>query len=522
MQIEAAAEDFSARYDAGAPQVVWTTLVADLETPVSAFLKVTGTRAKTPSRKNSLRETSPPVSFLLESVEGGAVRGRYSIIGLEPDLVFRVNGGRAEINRNPHERPHDFTPAPDPPLAALRTLIAESRIELPAPLPPMAAGVFGYLGYDMVRLMEDSLPAPSPDSLGIPDAILVRPTLVIVFDAVEDTITIVTPVRPHQSTTANAALAKARQRIAGVIDALDRPLDKSADAHLGPSTVTARSNTSAEEFKRMVRRAKDYITAGDIFQVVLSQRFEAPFRLPPFALYRALRRINPSPYLYFLDFGAFAIAGSSPEILVKAERGVVTIRPIAGTRRRGTTPHEDAALEAELLADPKERAEHLMLLDLGRNDVGRVAEIGSVKVTDQFFIERYSQVMHIVSNVEGKLRKDCDRLDALAAGFPAGTVSGAPKVRAMQIIDELEKEKRSLYAGCVGYFSAGAEMDTCIVLRTALLKDGVMYVQAGAGIVADSDPDFEQQECINKAKALFRAAEEAQRFASAAGSTNQA
>jgi anthranilate synthase component 1 len=266
----------------------------------------------------------------------------------------------------------------------------------------------------------------------------------------------------------------------------------------------------------MVLRAKDYIAAGDIFQVVLSQRFEAPFTLPPFSLYRALRRTNPSPYLYFLDFGGFAIAGSSPEILVKVANDVVTIRPIAGTRPRGATPHEDKALELELLADPKERAEHLMLLDLGRNDVGRVAQIGSVTVTDQFFVERYSHVMHIVSNVEGKLNADCDALDALAAGFPAGTVSGAPKVRAMEIIDELEKEKRGLYAGCVGYFSAAGEMDTCIVLRTALVKDGVMYVQAGAGIVADSNPESEQQECINKAKALFRAAEEARRFASAA------
>jgi anthranilate synthase component 1 len=266
-----------------------------------------------------------------------------------------------------------------------------------------------------------------------------------------------------------------------------------------------------------VLRAKEYIAAGDIFQVVLSQRFEAPFTLAPFALYRALRRVNPSPYLFFLDFCSFAVAGSSPEILVKTSDGTVTIRPIAGTRPRGATPHEDKALEEELLADPKERAEHLMLLDLGRNDVGRVAEIGTVEVTDQFFIERYSQVMHIVSNVEGKLRNDRDSLDALAAGFPAGTVSGAPKVRAMQIVDELEKEKRALYAGCVGYFSAGTDMDTCIVLRTAVIKDGVMYVQAGAGIVADSDPDFEQQECINKAKALFRAAEEAKRFASAAG-----
>jgi anthranilate synthase component I len=512
MQIETAAEEFSARYSAGAPQVVWTTLVADLETPVSAFLKVTGAR-----RKHSRRSGPPPISFLLESVEGGAVRGRYSIIGLEPDLIFRTNGRHAEINRNPQAHPHGFAPAGPGPLAALRALIEESRITLPDALPPMAAGVFGYLGYDMVRLIEDSLSAAGPGPIDIPDAILVRPTLVIVFDAVEDTITIVTPVRPHKAVTARAALTRARERLTEIVDALDRPLDKSAaGVHSGPLAVAPRSNTAPDEFKRMVLRAKEYIAAGDIFQVVLSQRFEAPFRLPPFALYRALRRVNPSPYLFFLDYGEFAIAGSSPEILVKAEHGVVTIRPIAGTRPRGATPHEDQALEAELLADPKERAEHLMLLDLGRNDVGRVAAIGSVKVTDQFFIERYSQVMHIVSNVEGRLRQDCDRLDALAAGFPAGTVSGAPKVRAMQIIDELEKQKRSLYAGCVGYFSAGEEMDTCIVLRTALIKDGVMYVQAGAGIVADSDPEFEQQECINKAKALFRAAEEAQRFASTA------
>jgi anthranilate synthase component 1 len=512
MQLEPAAEHFAARYAAGLAQVVWTTLVADLETPVSAFLKVTAARPEQPSGSRSRS-----ASFLLESVEGGAVRGRYSIIGLEPDLVLRVAGGRAEINRNPRQEPERFACAAAPPLQALRALIEESRITLPDVLPPMAAGVFGYLGYDMARLVEDSLAAPPPDPLGVPDAVLVRPTLVIVFDAVEDTMTVVTPVRADAAITADAALSRAQDRIAAIIDALDQPLDKSAGAyHAGPLEVAPRSNTTAAEFKRMALRAKEYIAAGDIFQVVLSQRFEAPFRLPPFSLYRALRRVNPSPYLYFLDFGTFAVAGSSPEILVKARAGRVTIRPIAGTRPRGATPHEDAALEAELLADPKERAEHLMLLDLGRNDVGRVAEIGSVKVTDQFFIERYSQVMHIVSNVEGKLRGDRDRLDALAAGFPAGTVSGAPKVRAMQIIDELEKEKRSLYAGCVGYFSAGDEMDTCIVLRTALIKDGVMYVQAGAGIVADSDPEREQQECVNKAKALFRAAEEAQRFASAA------
>jgi anthranilate synthase component 1 len=267
----------------------------------------------------------------------------------------------------------------------------------------------------------------------------------------------------------------------------------------------------------MVRRAKDYILSGDIFQVVLSQRFEAPYKLPPFSLYRALRRVNPAPFLYFLDYGTFALAGSSPEILVRARGERVTIRPIAGTRPRGATPHEDQALERELLADEKERAEHLMLLDLGRNDVGRVARIDTVNVTDRFFVERYSQVMHIVSNVEGELAAGHDALDALVAGFPAGTVSGAPKVRAMQIIDELEKDKRGPYAGSVGYFSAGGDMDTCIVLRTALIKDGKMFVQAGAGIVADSNPASEQQECVNKAKALFRAAEEARRFASMAG-----
>jgi anthranilate synthase component 1 len=501
MQIEPSAQAFAACYAAGEPQFVWTTLVADLETPVSAFLKIAGGR---------------PMSFLLESVEGGAVRGRYSIIGIDPDLILRVDGDSAEINRTPYTDPATFVPADDPPLTALRNIIAESRIALPPALPPMAAGVFGYLGYDMVRQME-VLPRPNPDPIGIPDAILVRPTLVIVFDSVQDTITVVTPVRVHAGVAAKTALSRAVERLSAVVDALDKPLDKAAtETHRGPLHFEPRSNTSPDEFKDMVLRAKEYIAAGDIFQVVLSQRFEAPFTLPPFALYRALRRVNPSPYLYFLDFGTFAVAGSSPEILVKSSRGTVTIRPIAGTRRRGATPHEDQALEAELLADPKERAEHLMLLDLGRNDVGRVAEIGSVKVTDQFFIERYSQVMHIVSNVEGRLRKDRDAIDALAAGFPAGTVSGAPKVRAMQIIDELEKDKRSLYAGCVGYFSAGEEMDSCIVLRTALIKDGVMYVQAGAGVVADSDPEFEQQECINKAKALFRAAEEARRFASAA------
>ena len=500
MQIEPTDSAFAERYDRGEAQVVWTTLVADLETPVSAFLKVAGGK---------------PLSFLLESVEGGAVRGRHSIIGIEPDLVWRAQGTKAEINRTARLKPDAFTPCPEPPLSALRSLIAESRIELPDSLPPMAAGVFGYLGYDTVRLMED-LPEPNPDPIGIPDAVMLRPTLIVVFDAVKDSITVVTPVRPEPGVDAKAALARATERLSSIVDQLDKPLDKSlAEYDEGPLDVPPVSNTTPDEYKAMVLKAKDYIAAGDAFQIVLAQRFESPFTLPPFSLYRALRRTNPSPYLYFLDFGTFAVAGSSPEILVKVSGDVVTIRPIAGTRPRGATPHEDKALEQELLADPKECAEHLMLLDLGRNDVGRVASIGSVKVTDRFFVERYSHVMHIVSNVEGKLDPKYDALDALAAGFPAGTVSGAPKVRAMEIIDELEKEKRGLYAGCVGYFSAAGEMDTCIVLRTALVKDGKMYVQAGAGIVADSNPQAEQQECVNKAKALFRAAEEARRFASA-------
>ena len=501
MQIEPAASAFAERYGRGEAQVVWVTLVADLETPVSAFLKIAGGR---------------PMSFLLESVEGGAVRGRYSIIGLEPDLVWRARGDRAEVNRSARRDGEAFVPCNEPPLAALRALIAESRIELPEALPRMAAGIFGYLGYDMVRLMEE-LPPANPDPIGIPDAILIRPTVVVVFDAVKDSITVVMPVRPEAGVSAKTALARASERLAAIVDALEQPLDHAAaNGKAGAVAALPTSNTTPAEYERMVRAAKDYIAAGDIFQVVLSQRFEAPFELPPFSLYRALRRVNPSPYLYFLDLGEFAVAGSSPEILVKVTGGTVTIRPIAGTRPRGATPHEDAALEAELLADPKERAEHVMLADLGRNDVGRVAATGTVRLTETMTVERYSQVMHIVSNVEGALADERDAIDALAAGFPAGTVSGAPKVRAMEIIDELEKDKRGLYAGAVGYFSAAGEMDTCIVLRTALVKDGVMYVQAGAGIVADSDPDAEQQECINKAKALFRAAEEARRFANAA------
>jgi anthranilate synthase component 1 len=410
-----------------------------------------------------------------------------------------------------------FEPLPQSPLESLRALLKESRIALPPGAPPMAAGVFGYMGYDMVRLMED-LPEPNKDVLGLPDGMMIRPTIMAIFDSVKDDVTVVTPVYPEDGISAKAAYARAMERLSTVVEALDRPLDHGFAGRADTPPISApKSNTSPDDYKTMVLKAKEYIAAGDIFQVVLSQRFETEFTLPPFSLYRSLRRVNPSPFLYYLDFDRFAVIGSSPEILVRVREGKVTIRPIAGTRRRGETPAEDRALSEELLADPKERAEHLMLLDLGRNDVGRVSEIGSIKVTDQFILEYYSQVMHIVSNVEGKLAKKHDAIDALVAGFPAGTVSGAPKVRAMQIIDELEHEKRGVYAGCVGYFSADGEMDTCIVLRTAIVKDGRMYVQAGAGVVADSVPESEHQECVNKAKALFRAAEEAVRFAGRAG-----
>ncbi len=503
MQISPDYESFARAYEEGTAQIVSTRLVADLETPVSAMLKLA---------------RNARYSFLLESVEGGAVRGRYSIIGMNPDLIWKVESRKASINRKALGNPQGpFEPVAMPPLEALRALLAESRIALPADAPPMAAGVFGYMGYDMVRLMEE-LPPPNTDVLGLPDGMLIRPTVMAIFDSVRDEVTVTSPVYADKAIGAKAAYARAQERLSEIVDALDRPLDHVAQrGEDTPSIAAPASNTSPDDYKTMVLKAKDYIAAGDIFQVVLSQRFETEFTLPPFALYRSLRRVNPSPFLYYLDFDNFAVIGSSPEILVRVRGGKVTIRPIAGTRRRGATPAEDRALAAELLADPKERAEHLMLLDLGRNDVGRVAEIGSIKVTDQFILEYYSQVMHIVSNVEGALARHHDVIDALVAGFPAGTVSGAPKVRAMQIIDELESEKRGVYAGCVGYFSADGEMDTCIVLRTAIVKDGRMYVQAGAGIVADSVPESEHQECVSKAKALFRAAEDAVRFAGRAG-----
>ncbi|WP_425404837.1 anthranilate synthase component I [Hwanghaeella sp.] len=502
MQISPEPDDFAERYAAGMPQVVWTRVVADLETPVSAYMKLAAGK---------------PNSFLLESVEGGAIRGRYSFIGIRPDLIWRCNGTKAEINRRALENADRFEPETASSIDSLRALLDESRIDLPEELPPMAAGLFGYMSYDTIRLVEN-IPDTNPAATNTPDGLYMRPTVMAVFDTIEDIITIVTPVRPNPAVNAFDAYDAAVSRLDAACTALERSVPHGSRARAGldemPEPV---SNMLPEEYKAMVDKAKDYIRAGDIFQVVLSQRFETPFTLAPFALYRALRRTNPSPFLFFLDFGGFStgdfsIVGSSPEILVRLRDGKVTIRPIAGTRPRGANKAEDEANAASLLNDPKELAEHLMLLDLGRNDVGRVAKIGSVKVTDRNIVEYYSHVMHIVSNVEGDAQDGIDVLTALMAGFPAGTVSGAPKVRAMEIIDELEPERRGIYAGCIGYFGADGAMDTCITLRTAVVKDGKMSVQAGAGIVFDSDPASEHQECVNKAKALMRAAEEAVRF----------
>jgi len=492
---------FAEGFAAGIGQVVWRERVADLDTPVGVFLRLA---------------SGQPNAFLLESVEGGAARGRYSAIGLAPDFVWRCRAGRAEVNRHALAAPHAFEPEVAAPIDSLRAAIAATRLPLPPGLPPIAVGLFGYLGYDMVRQIE-RLPATAPDVLGIPDAVLLRPTLVAVFDHVRDALTLCTTAWPAPGADPRAAWAAAQARLDEAEAALDRPAPRPAPPVALPPAAAPTSNFTRAGFIDAVLRAKEYIAAGDAFQIVPSQRFSAPFALPPLALYRALRRINPAPFLIYFDFGGFAAVGASPEILVRLRDNTVTIRPLAGTRRRGATPEEDRALEVELLADPKERAEHLMLLDLGRNDVGRVAAIGSMRIPSRFQIERYSQVMHIGSEVQGTLRPGLDALDALMAGFPAGTLTGAPKVRAMEIIESLEPSRRGIYAGGFGYFGADGGMDTCIGLRTALVKDGVMHVQAGAGVVADSDPDAEYEETVQKARALFRAAEEAVRFAAQGG-----
>ncbi|MDR3424859.1 MAG: anthranilate synthase component I [Alphaproteobacteria bacterium] len=525
--------DYSAflrRWTQGENQTLSASVVSDLDTPVSAMLKL---------------GQGKPFSFLLESIEGGAVRGRYSIIGREPDVVWCCSrGGKVEVNRDAQNNPQKFDISQRPPLEDLRALLDECRIDDPDQPQPMAAGLFGYLGYDMARYTE-RLPDDKPQGVDAPEAIMIRPTLLAIFDQIENKFTLVTPVWYDKNAAPDVVYKAAAARLQRALADLNLPLPlregvggggmpqeqtsettNTAPSHSPPSPTPplrregslfaapiSISNMTEADYVSMVERSKEYIRAGDIFQVVLAQRFALPFTLPPFALYRAIRRLDPSPFLYFFDFGAFSVVGSSPEILVRVRDGKVTIRPIAGTRPRNAGNKTDQELEAELLADPKELAEHLMLLDLGRNDVGRVAKMGTVKVTARNTIEYYKHVMHIVSNVEGELDPKYSALDALMAGFPAGTVSGAPKVRAMEIIAEQEPDRRGIYAGSVGYFGANGSMDTCIAIRTAVIKDGQMYVQAGAGIVYDSDPQAEYRESVAKARGMMRAAEEAVAFA---------
>ncbi len=487
----------------GRGAVVWQRLIADIETPVSAALKLIE-----PGRGD----------WALESVESGETRGRYSLIGLDPDLLFEVTGDTARINRDWRRDRDAFQPLETGALQALRDLVAECRFDVPEGLPKALATLVGFFAYETIGLVE-RIPRAPGKGLGLPDMVFVRPTVILVFDRLADELFLIAPIWPDEAGAIDRMIDDAQDRLDDIAARLSSVSAHGEPAKTDalPADIAANPATNPAKFAEMVATAKEYIAAGDIFQVVLSQRFSTPFDLPPFDLYRALRRINPSPFLYFLDLPGFAIIGSSPEILVRVRDGEITIRPIAGTRPRGRTGAEDVENRESLLADPKERAEHLMLLDLGRNDVGRAAIGGTVTVTDSYTVEFYSHVMHIVSNVIGRIAPDKDAIDALFAGFPAGTVSGAPKVRACQIIAELEAEARGPYAGGVGYFAPDGNMDSCIVLRTAIVKDGEMHVQAGAGIVADSDPAYEQRECEAKAGALFAAAREAVRLAGAPG-----
>ena len=497
MEMTPSFDAFAAAHAEGKNQVVYMRLAADLDTPVSLMLKMTGAAKD---------------AFMLESVTGGEVRGRYSIIGMKPDLIWQCHGEKSRINRSARFDPEAWEAQSGHPLETLRALIAESRIDLLDGLPAASAGLFGYLGYDTIRLVEH-LPNINPDPLGLPDAVMMRPTVIAVLDGVKGEVTVVSPAWATDGQNARAAYAQAAERVMDAVRDLERALPE-ARRDLGDAREISPpvSNFTREGYHAVVEKAKEYIRAGDIFQVVPSQRWTQDFPLPPFTLYRSLRRTNPSPFMFYFNFGGFQVIGASPEILVRVFGREVTIRPIAGTRPRGATPEQDKANELDLMADKKELAEHLMLLDLGRNDVGRVAKIGTVHPTEKFIVERYSHVMHIVSNVVGELAEDQDALSALLAGLPAGTVSGAPKVRAMEIIDELEPEKRGVYGGGVGYFSANGDMDMCIALRTALVKDEKLYIQAGGGVVYDSDPESEYMETVHKSNAIRRAAADAHRF----------
>ena len=463
-------------------------ILGDTETPVSAYLKI---RSKC------------PYSFLFESVEGGEKIGRYSFLGVEPFLIFRSRGKQVEIEdlKNGKKRMFESDPKVE-----IRNLLAQFRSAHIDGLPRFTGGAVGYVGYDAIRLVED-IPENTVDDLGMEDILLFFYDTLLAFDNIQHKIHLVSNVHSEGDLESNYEAALNR------IASLEKMLLMSMDHTLseGGSECNIESNTPKDDYLSKVEKCREYIVAGDIFQVVFSQRFETDVSVGSLDIYRCLRTVNPSPYMFHLDMGNFQLVGASPELLVRVEEGMIQVRPIAGTRRRGSTDEEDEALAAELRADSKECAEHIMLVDLGRNDVGRVSEFDTVRVTEQMEIERYSHVMHIVSNVRGKLREDVDALDALFACYPAGTVSGAPKIRAMEIIDELELTRRGPYAGAVGYIDFSGNMDTCIAIRTMVIKDNKAYVQAGGGIVFDSDPEQEYDETVNKARALFQAVEVAER-----------
>jgi anthranilate synthase component 1 len=476
---------------------IYRELPADLDTPVSVYLKLAGHGA----------------SFLLESVEGGEQIGRYSFIGVEPSARLAFNG--QSVTRRVNGRATTFDlPKGNDPLHVLQAELARFKPVVLPGLPRFVGGLVGYLGYDVVRFFEPKLDVDGEGaSNALPESIFMLADTLVAFDHARGRLLIIANV--HLSGDPYAAYAEGVARLDRLAERLSAPLP-SLITRQAPAPEPLTSNFTQPEFEAIVRQAKEHIAAGDIFQVVLSQRLSRRTSAQPFDIYRALRRLNPSPYMFFFDFGSvndqpYHVIGASPEMLVRLEGRTATVRPIAGTRRRGSTPTEDVALEQELLADPKERAEHLMLIDLGRNDIGRVAEYGTVSVPDLFVVERYSHVMHIVSQVEGKVRDGLTAFDLLRATFPAGTVSGAPKVRAMEIIRDLEGLKRGLYSGAVGYFSYDGAMDTCIAIRTLLMHGDCVSIQAGAGIVADSDPASEYQETLNKARALAVAIEQAEK-----------
>jgi anthranilate synthase component I len=484
-------EDFLAKAGPGKVVSVATELYTDTETPISVFKKVCEPSAN---------------AFLLESVEMEEKIGRFSFLGLDPRITFKARGNRIEITRDGVTERLEGDP-----VRYLNEWIARYQ-PVPVPgLPRFQCGLVGYFGYDIIRCFED-IPHTKPDPLGLPDCFLMVADRLIVFDHVKHTLTVIVSTFLEEGDDPGEVYAAACESIRWIVRRVreivlvPQYLKHNGD---GPG-LEKTSNTTPGEYERMVEQAKEYILRGDIFQVVLSQRLSTKISGDPFDIYRALRRINPSPYMFYLKFGDLKVAGSSPEVLVRVENGLVTTRPLAGTRPRGSDPEEDRRLEAELLADPKERAEHVMLVDLGRNDLGRICTYGTVKVTEQMAVERYSHVMHIVSNVEGRLQPGIPALDVLGACFPAGTVSGAPKVRAMEIIDELEKESRGIYAGAVGYIDFSGNLDFCIAIRTIVIRGATAYVQAGAGIVADSDPAREYQETMNKSRALFKAIEQTQ------------